>query len=129
MHATFNARTVAQTIRDELERGDSGFALRMLVVAVRDLRKVIAAGHPETFLIEPEPTGSVGWDTLLAAQTGRELRLVDLERPAWTRPEALPTWWFVNLPSAILVPRIMQRTSVDLSRLGIWLDDKSFTTA
>ncbi len=51
-----------------------------------DLRKAIAAGHSETFLVEPEPIGSVGWDTLLVAQTGRELRLAGAERPAWTRP-------------------------------------------
>ncbi|MGI8751489.1 MAG: hypothetical protein ACR2MN_04115 [Acidimicrobiales bacterium] len=101
----------------------------MLVVAVVDLRQAIGAGHPETFLVEPDSTGSVGWDTLLAAQTGRELRLVGLERPPWTRPGALRTWWFVNLSSPILIPRIMQRTSVDLSRLGIWLDDRCFTTA
>lgn len=60
----------------------------------------------------PEPTGSVGWDTLLASQTGLELRLAGLERPAWTWPEALATWWFVNLPSPILVPATVDVASM-----------------
>lgn len=69
----------------------------------------------------PPSTGDHRWDTLLAAVVGRECRLAGIEAPAWTRVPPLRTWWF-PAPDPILDARTMQRTPIDLSIKGIWLD-------
>ena len=129
--AYFTARTASVAIRDELQRGDYDFALRMVITAVADFREVIAkhdAESLEEFLIPPESTGSTKWDTLLAAAIGRECRLAGISRPEWTFPAPLATWWFVD-PTPMLMARNMRRTPPDLSCVGIWLDGNSFSTA
>lgn len=130
--ATFSVRTVAKSIRDNLEVDDFDFALRMLIIAVNDCRQIIASGDLdvlEEFLKAPRSTGSLRWDTLLGASIGRELRRAGLGRPLWTTPKSLESFWFVNDPPAVLWARIMQRTPPDLACLGIWLDGKSFDIA
>lgn len=129
--AYFTAQTASVAIRDELQRGDHDFALRMVITAVADFREVIAkddAGSLEEFLIPPESTGSIKWDTLLAAAIGRECRVAGIDRPEWTFPAPLATWWFVD-QNPMLIARNMRRTPPDLSCVGIWLDGNSFNVA
>lgn len=129
--AYFKARTASEAIRDELLRGDHDFALRMVIRAVADFRKIIAKEDTQgvqEFLQPPESTGSIEWDTLLAASIGRECRLAGISRPEWTFPKPLTTWWFVD-PTPMLMARNMRRTAPDLECVGIWLDESAFETA
>ncbi len=125
--AWMTAADVAEAIREELARGDTDFALRMLLRGIADLRALLDPGDLAAFLAEPPSTGDHRWDTLLAAAVSRELRLRDLAAPRWTTVPALATWWF---PAAdpVLDARTMQRTPIDLSIKGIWLDANALET-
>lgn len=128
----FTSRTLAETIRQELDNDDEMFALRMLIQGVVEFRATLAGGDVEAinrFLeMAPATTGSVRWDTLLSASVGRECRLAKFAGPAWVHPEPLENFWFVDpLPS--LAARSIQHTSADLAAVGIWLDQKAFATA
>lgn len=123
--------TVAATaiaIREELMRGDEDFALRLVARCVADLRSLGDAAEIESFLTQPPSTGDQRWDTLLAASIGRECRRRSGIAPRWTHAPALPTWWF-PVPDRLLVARTMQRTPIDLSARGIWLDAAALESA
>lgn len=125
------ARTASEAIAAELRGGDSDFALRMVIRAVTDFRKIIAKEDADSireFLQPPQSTGSIAWDTLLAASIGRECRLAGISRPKWTFPEPLATWWFVD-PTPMLMARNMRRTPPDLECVGVWLDKSAFQVA
>jgi hypothetical protein len=123
------ARSAADAIKAELQRGDDDFALRMLIQAINDFRALSAADDIEEFLRRPHPTGDRRWDTLLAAAVARTCRKRGLTPPTWTRRQPLESWWFPLDGGGILAARTMQRTPVDFSRLGIWLDASAFQTA
>lgn len=125
------AQAASEAIRSELEQGDKDFALRMVIQAVSDFRKIVAENDKSTieeFLAAPSTTGSLRWDTLLAAAIGRECRLSGIARPDWTYPKPLDTWWFVDATPLLMV-RNMRRTAPDLECVGIWLDKSAFETA
>jgi hypothetical protein len=121
------ARDAAEAIAAELVRGDGDFALRMLARAIADLRSLSREADLAEFLVPPEPTGDQRWDTLLAAAVGRECRLRGVAAPPWTKAPALPTWWF-PVEDPVLTARTMQRTPIDFSVRGIWLDARALET-
>jgi HTH-type transcriptional regulator/antitoxin HipB len=121
------AADVAGAIGEELGRGDTDFALRMLLRGIADLRALHDPDDVAAFLDAPPSTGDHRWDTLLAAAVSRECRLRDLAVPAWTAVPPLTSWWF---PAAdpLLDARTVQRTPIDLSIKGIWLDANALET-
>lgn len=121
------AADAADSIKGELARGDTDFALRLLARAVADLRDLTDPADLRRFLGTPPSTGDHRWDTLLAAVIGRECRLRGIVAPPWTRVPALRSWWFPD-DDPILTARTMQRTPVDLQLKGIWLDGKALET-
>lgn len=123
------ARDAADAIKAELQRGDDDFALRMLIQAIGDFRDLSAPADIQDFLRRPRPTGDRRWDTLLAAAVGRACRQRGLTPPRWTRRQPLESWWFPLGGGGLLAGRTMQRTPIDFSRLGIWLDASAFQTA
>src|SRR5690606_33417154 len=123
------ARDAAGAIRRELAAGDEDFALRMLIQAIDDFRHLDGPSDITEFLRRPEPTGDHRWDTLVAGAVARACRLRGLPAPKWTRRRPLATWWFPGNGGGILAARTMQRTPVDLERLGIYLDAAAFHTA
>jgi y4mF family transcriptional regulator len=123
--------TVAETataIREELIRGDEDFALRLVARCVADLRSLSDSAEIESFLAQPPSSGDQRWDTLLAASIGRQCRRQGITAPRWTHAPALPSWWF-PVPDRLLVARTMQRTPIDLSARGIWLDAAALESA
>lgn len=130
--ATDPARTwltvadAAEAIREELDRGDRDFALRVLARALSDLRRT--PSDIDAFLAEPPSTGDNRWDTLLAASVGRECRRAGIPAPPWTDVAPLPSWWFPVF-DPILAARTMQRTPVDLAARGIWLEGRALEIA
>ncbi|HEY8543498.1 MAG TPA: helix-turn-helix domain-containing protein [Acidimicrobiales bacterium] len=125
------AADVAEAIGEELARGDDDFAFRMLARGVADFRSRRRPADVARFLAPPAPagTGDERWDTLLAATVRRECRRRGVPAPAWTDVPPLRSWWFPLLASPRLVARTLQRTPVDLSVLGIWLDANALETA
>ncbi len=121
------AADAARAVREDLARGDTDFALRMLARALADFATLTEAGDIARFLAPPPSTGDRRWDTLLAAAVSRACRLRGIPAPDWTRPEPLRTWWF-PVPDRRLVARTMQRTPIDLSVRGIWLDARALET-
>jgi HTH-type transcriptional regulator/antitoxin HipB len=122
------ARSVARAIREELERDDEIFALRLLGRAIADFRDLEEPVALAAFLAPPPSTGDPRWDTLLAAALSRECRKRDMAIPEWTRVPPLSTFWFVD-DDPILTARTMQRTPIDLRNKGIWLDGNALETA
>jgi hypothetical protein len=120
----FTAGDAALAIRDELGRGDTNFALRTLARALADLRALVDGDDIAAFLAEPPATGSLRWDTLLAAAVGGECRQLCIPGPAWTNPPPLDSWWFPVF-DPLLAARTIQRTPIDLSLRGIWLDGRA----
>ncbi len=121
------AADAAEAIREELGRGDTDFALRMLTRALADLRALDDPTEIAAFLVEPASTGDHRWDALLAAVISRECRTRRIPAPAWTTVAPLTPWWF---PAAdpVLDARTIQRTPIDLSIKGIWLDGRALET-
>jgi len=51
-------------------------------------------------------------------------RKAGVRAPDWTRTRPLTSWWF-PVYDPVLTARTMQRTPVDLSTKGIWLDERA----
>jgi y4mF family transcriptional regulator len=122
------ARDASAAIRDELDRGDPEFALRILARALADLRRLIDSRDVAAFLAPPPSTGDHRWDTLLAAAVGRVCRQHNIHAPEWTDVPPLGSWWFPMF-DAVLTARTMQRTPVDFVARGIWLDERALAVA
>ncbi|MEZ2392134.1 hypothetical protein AB6813_21850 [bacterium RCC_150] len=118
-----SSRRTAEIISRELANGDVDFAFRIMVTAIADFRQTSPSNY-EDFLIPPGSTGSLRWDTLLAAVIGRECERLGIPKPPWTQPKALAEDWVVTiLPNATerWLARIKSGTPVEFSRLGIWI--------
>lgn len=126
--ARLTARALARAIRQELQEGDTTFAMRLLGQAVAELRGLDDPENLAAFLAAPPSTGDRRWDTLIAAVVARECRLRALPIPIWTRVPPLERFWFPD-DDPILNARTMQRTPLDLRNKGIWLDGQALETA
>ncbi|WP_284989496.1 hypothetical protein [Arthrobacter sp. efr-133-TYG-120] len=118
-----SSRRTAEIISRELANGDLDFAFRIMVTAIDDFRHASPSNH-EDFLIAPGSTGSLRWDTLLAAVIGRECDRLGIPKPPWTQPKPLEDEWVVTvLPNATerWLARIKSGTPVEFSRLGLWI--------
>ncbi|WP_459385245.1 hypothetical protein [Arthrobacter humicola] len=118
-----SSRRAAEILRHELARGDKDFAFRVLATALADFRQT-SPSNREDFLISPGSTGSVQWDTLLAAAIGRECQGLGIPQPPWTRPKPLAKEWIVTTlpaPTERWLARIKAGTPIEFSRLGIWI--------
>ncbi len=118
------ATDAAEAVREELERGDTDFALRLLGRALNDFRSLTDPAERAAFLAEPPSTGDLRWDTLLAAAVGRACRQASVAEPEWTRTAPLASWWFPVF-DPVLAARTMQRTPADFAARGIWLDERA----
>lgn len=118
------AADTAEAIREELQRDDPDFALRLLGRALQEFGHLTDPAEQVAFLAEPPSTGDHRWDTLLAAAVARTCRKVGVTPPAWTQVPPLASWWFPVF-DPVLVARTFQRTPVDFAALGIWLDERA----
>jgi hypothetical protein len=118
-----SSRRTAEIIRSELANGDTDFAFRVLVTAVADFSQT-SPSNREDFLLPPGSTGSLRWDTLLAAVIGRECERLGIPKPPWTQPKPLAEEWVVTTlptPTEGWLARIKSGTPVEFPRLGIWI--------
>ncbi|MFK4298470.1 hypothetical protein ABH924_003639 [Arthrobacter sp. GAS37] len=125
-----SSRRTAEIISRELANGDIDFAFRIMVTAIADFRHTSPSNY-EDFLIAPGSTGSLRWDTLLAAVIGRECDRLGIPKPPWTQPKPLAEEWVVTvLPNATerWLARIKSGTPAEFSRLGIWIHARDLET-
>ncbi|WP_273652550.1 helix-turn-helix domain-containing protein [Cellulomonas fimi] len=124
-------RTVPEIVDDvsaEVGRGDEPAAIRMLVDGLDALPRVAATGGADEMLAEPRSTGDDRWDALVAGSVRYVARRAGVPAPAWTRRRPLSAWWWPTGRGARAAVAV-QHTPVELARLGVWFDERNFTTA
>ena len=119
---------VAEGIREDLETGDEGFAIRRLRVALNAFAG-LADGEVAEFLDRPDSTGDRRWDSLLAVAAARAARNRGLPAPAWTRRRRLSNPWFPLDPSPLMEDLIRQRTAPEFAAQNIFIDEREWTLA
>jgi hypothetical protein len=119
------ASDIARTVSVELARGDEIFAIRILAKALSESRSLTDPVDIIRFLQEPPSTDDRRWDVLLASSVARECRLRGFSAPLWTDIEGVEPWWFPVLVDETLIPLTIQRTPIELSSKGIWLDERA----
>lgn len=125
-----SARRAVEIIRRELTGGDPNFAFRTLAAAVRDLHDT-SPDNREDFLVPPESSGSIRWDTLFAGVVGRECTRLGIPRPTWTLPEPLTEEWIVTTlpaPSQDWLAGIKRGTPEEFARLGLFIRARDLET-
>lgn len=108
----YQASTLASSaalLRGDLRRGVADAdLLRHVIQAADDFGRLHDDADRALFLCEPSPTGSPGWDALLAGIAVDLCRSAALERtPAWTRDRSrrLDTVWWVGRPDVVVSAR------------------------
>ena len=120
---------LAVAIRVELDRGDTDAALRTLLDGTNRLSAIAAEGHLAEALDQPVPMGDQRWDTLLAAAIRYRLHQMGETAPRWTLKEPLEKFWWpvrVNLSKEY---NDMAHSPAELLRVGIFMDERAFTSA
>lgn len=123
------ASEIAEDLRRELAAGDEDMALRLLMDGINQLPAAAKAGQLAGALAEPESIGDPRWDTLLAASVRYRLHGMGATPPKWTRKEPLPQFWWPTRINASQQYNDMAHTPAELMRVGIFMDEKDFTTA
>jgi hypothetical protein len=120
---------IADGIRGDLQTGDSDAALRTLLDGVNRLPMIAAEGALTEALTPPPSTGDQRWDTLLAAAVRYRLHAMGERPPRWTVRQPLDKFWWpvrINLSKEY---NDMAHSPAELLRVGIFLDERAFTTA
>lgn len=121
----------ALTVRDHLRRGNTAWAWRMLLQA-RDHLRLMLGGSKEDLLgswdAAPAPTGSAGFDALLAALARHEYEAANRAAPEWTHIHALAQPWCPEHP--FLAPKqVRAQTPQWLRQLNIFVPERDLVTA
>lgn len=125
-------RTIAETaiaIREELDEGDEDAALRTLLDGVNQLPDAAAAGKLTDALIKPPSIGQLRWDTLLAAAVRYRLHSMGERAPQWTFKEPLDRFWWPVRVNISKEYNDLAHAPAELLRVGIFMDERAFTSA
>lgn len=121
----------ALAMRAHLARDDAAWVWRMLLQGRDHLRLMLARGDEElvgAWEAAPAPTGSFGFDALLAALTRHEFEAADRVAPAWTQTAPLAQPWSPEHP--FLTPkRVAAQTPAWLRALNIFVPERDLVTA
>lgn len=123
------ADDMAADLRDMLAADDVPGAIRMLMDGVNRLPAALAAGELDRALAEPSSTGSIRWDTLLAAAVRYRLHQMGHRAPAWTLKEPLAKFWWPLRVNASKEFNDMVHSPAELIRVGIFMDERGFQSA
>lgn len=118
---------IAHEVEAQLAKDDESMALRVLIDGLNRLDDAVRAGRIEECLGEPPSVGDERWDALLAGGVRYAARRAGFVAPPWTRRPPLAAWWWPARERARAAVTI-QHTPVELSRLGIWLDERNFSS-
>lgn len=120
---------VAVDVRRELDSGDEDAALRTLLDGVNQLPDIAREGDLAHALEPPESTGQLRWDTLLAAAVRYRLHAMDETPPPWTVKEPLDRFWWPVRINASKEYNDLAHSPAELLRVGIFMDERAFTSA
>lgn len=113
----------AAAICDELRRGDTEFALRLLGKTVAAIAAQPSGGE---LLTRPAAKFPPRWGTLFCAAVGYAVRRNGTAPPAWTKTSPLPSAWFPAVPATPGYEALTRRETPDeLSSLNIFLREKT----
>jgi len=122
------ARDAREAAVRELRNGDEDFAMRLILQARDDLRRLTEPDDIQEWATTPLPIPDPRFDALLGAIAARGLAEHGLPAPAWTRTQPLPEPWYpARLPSQRA--RADREAPDDLRRLGIMLTENDLITA
>ena len=120
---------VAAALPPESQKFRTSNTIRILMDRVNQL-SFGTSDEIAAALIEPTiSTGDIKWDTLIAASIRYRLRTLGITAPPWTYKPPLPHLWWPFSVSAQQVRAEFLRTPVELWRVGIFLEEKGFSTA
>jgi hypothetical protein len=123
------ATEIAVDVRDALDADDEDLALRLLLDGINQLPTAAAANALAEALPEPPSTGSIRWDTLLAAAIRYRLHTMGEKAPRWTHKEPLDRFWWPVSINASKAYNDMAHTPAELVRVGIFMDERGFSAA
>lgn len=123
------ADDIAANVERELLAGDIDMALRLLLDGVNRLSAAAAENRLPEALQAPRRTGSIRWDTLLAAAIRYRLHKMGVKPPRWTWMEPLDTFWWPIRINASKEYNDMAHTPAELVRVGIFMDERGFDQA
>lgn len=126
-----SAPLTAIAVREQLRAGDHTWAWRMLLQGRDHLRSMLSEQDDAllgSWEAAPSPTGSAGFDALLAALAHREFEAVGRPAPDWTDTAPLDQAWIPHHP--FLSPeRAMAQTPEWLRALNIFVPNRDLVTA
>jgi len=123
------AAEIADDLRRELAANDEDMALRLLMDGINHLPAAAEAGQLDEALGEPKLLCDPRWDTLLAAAIRYRLHSMGVTPPTWTHKEPLPQFWWPTRINPSQQYNDMAHTPAELMRVGIFIDERDFTTA
>ncbi|TDE94030.1 hypothetical protein EXU48_11265 [Occultella glacieicola] len=122
------ARDAREAATRELRDGDEDFALRVILQARDDLRRLSDPDDIAEWAVTPLPIPDPRFDAFLGAMAARGLAEHDPSAPGWARTEPLPEPWY-PAELASLRRRADREAPADLRRLGIMLTENDLVTA
>lgn len=120
---------IAENMRPYLVDGNASHALRLMMDGLNYLRDAQEQGALSDCLDEPETLGSVRWDTLLAASLRYVLHQMGERAPEWADKPPLDVFWWPTTTWDQQQYIDMAHSPIELSRVGIFMDEKDFTQA
>lgn len=118
-------QSCSRSIKEDLisPQGNLSTRLRLIAQGITDFRSLTQPHDQRFFLREPESTGDLRWDALLAGVAAREARKAGLPIPRWTQT---PTrfcdrpWFPTETPS--LRATAFAASPADLAIRNVYLD-------
>lgn len=120
---------VALNVRDQLEAGHEDQAFRLLMDGINRLPDAAAHDQLAETITQPPTIGNEKWDTLLAASVRYRLHSMGHRPPAWTFKQPLSVFWWPTRISPSQQYNDMAHTPAEFRRVGIFIDEKEFTSA
>ncbi len=124
-----SARSIRDDVAECLERDDTDMALRLLIDGVNRIPEEADDAQLALLLEEPSSIGPVRWDTLLAALIRYRLHRIDRVPPRWTWKKPLDRFWWPVRINPSKGYNDMAHSPAELSRVGIFMDRRSLTSA
>lgn len=126
-----SAPATATALREQLHAGDEPWAWRMLLQGRDHLQLMLEKPDDElvaSWEAAPSSTGSVQFDTLLAALARHQFEIVGRPAPEWTYADPLPQPWIPEHP--FLTPeRAKAKAPEWLRELNIYIPERDLVTA